>query len=221
MYKKHVCWPVLETCSPSRWGVWWKKKKVKQFRLPPLELPRHHGLLSIIISLDDLVVLPPQAVYLTEDWELPFEELALYFKCIVITCSSKWQNRSKPSGVNISTLFFCAFPRFLFFPPPFLPPAFLSPSLVVSQPSVIHSQSLLHQRLRFQNGAFLFSFLETQLCCLSLYRGGKKQLTSSHQEKRDSRMKGDARTHLCTEMWKFNLLSSSLCALFRALSVVL
>lgn len=144
------------------------------------------------ISLDGLVVLSPQAVYLTEDWELPFEELALYFKCIVITCSSKWQNRSKSSRVNISTLFFCAFPRFLFFFPPVLPPAFLSPSLVVSQPSVIHSQSLLHQRLGFQNGAFLFSFLENTVMLPEFVSWKKNKLTSSHQEKRDARMKGDA-----------------------------
>lgn len=128
------------------------------------------------------------------------------------------KKRSESSGgrVNISTLYSVHSLVFFF---PFLPPAFRSPSLVVSQPSVIPSQSLLHQRLGFQNGALLFSFLGTQLCCLSLYLVKKKKKTDFTSEKKDMRMKGDAQNPLTRRNVEVQF--TVLILIFRSFSVVL
>lgn len=122
---------------------------------------------------------------------------------------------------------FLLFSQF-FFPPP----ASLSPNLVVSQPSVIRSQPLLHQRLRFQNGAFLLSFLKNTFWWgfffslpefVSLCESKKKKKDFLTWEKRNTQIGGgDAPTPIRTEMWKFNLLSSSdVCLVFTPFSVLL
>lgn len=140
------------------------------------------------LPLDGLIVL--SVSYPSEDWDLHSEELAPYFKCIVLTCPSKWQKRSKSSRgginqINKSTLFLCA-PSFLFnF---FLPPAFLSPSRVISQPSICHPQpvSAPSKGSDFKMERFSSASWGAQLCRLSLYLGNKKKqkkLASSHQRR--------------------------------------
>lgn len=120
--------------------------------------------------------------------------------------------------VNTSTLLFRAFPSIP--PHPSIFPASPSHNPVVLQPSVIRSQSLLHQRLGFQDGAFLFGafffffffsfFQKTRFHLLSLFlRGEKKQKPKKNltleKKKRDVLAGRRCPNPLFrTQMWKFD-----------------